>query len=428
MSIVDQKTAAGESLAHELQIELKNSLSGYLSPGLMQALGEIDPPLNNMGGGYPSTPIFLPQYEKQVEKLARYETRVDASKSQTAKLDWVGFSFPIPGDELSGVAAVEYGLKAIWPDLEILSGLAKMRGYGKTKALMVQGVQIGSIGYGATHKRDTVNLTGDACSALTHEGISLLYEFLMVIEARLTRVDICLDLYNGERTWDHALWRYQCGAFKHPKAPQSPEHKIVESKDGSGRNKGRTLYVGKRSCAVMARIYEKGLEVFANMPEAYREASTQREEAFYADQGLEVPTGTIADNWLRVEVEYKRRDDKDLPFDMLIFRDGYFAGSYEYCADLLGGIIGERPKTMKSLTEVSLDKQIREMRRSYGNTVYSLTQAGFTPEEIVQFVSTGVHSQKLVKSGLLRLIQNDEQWKAAVRERAALKGDADIPF
>lgn len=423
----------------ELERDLRNELKGYLSPGLLKALGEIDPPLNNMGGTYPVTPLNIPHYEKELEKLVDFETLVDTSRAQKTILDFLGFSFMSPvwspklaenGEAEAGCNALEYGLKSIWPDVSLVRSPVGMRGYPMCKAIMSNGQQLGLIGYGAKHGRDSVSLPGQTCQGLGHENLVRLIEIMRALDARLSRVDIALDMCHGETTWDHAWFCYNRGDFKHPKSPCNPGHKIVES-GRDGVNLGRTLYVGARTGGVMARIYEKGLELFSRLPEEYRQACTERESAYYRERGLDVPAGTIADTWLRVEVEFKRRDDKELDFCMLTNRDVYFAGSYNYCADRLGETDGLRPKAMKTEEQIQIDKLIAEMRRSYGNTVFSLTQLGFTPDEIVQFVSTGLHNQRLVKSGLLRLIENDERWKEAMRQHAMASvpvDDSDIPF
>lgn len=423
MRILTQNSTASEALAADLAQTIDKHMPGALPVEQLRALEQIDPPLNNMGGTYPLHPYSLPHYEKELLKLVSFETRADISKQQKTKIDWLGFSFPVPGDELSGLAALEYGFQAIWPAVSITPSKTGMRGYGKCHAIMVDGVQVGLIGHGAKHGRDSVSISGVGCATLTHDQWALMYELLQVLDARLSRVDIALDLYRGELTWDHALSAYHREQFKHQKSPVNPEHKIVTSNAGDGSNKGRTLYVGRRESAVMCRVYEKGLEVFARLPEEYREQCTDREAAYNAERGINGQVRTVADDWLRIEVEYKYRDKKIMPFEMLLERDLYFSGAYPYCAFSLGLTDGERPKAMKTNEQISLDKMIRELRRSYGNTVYSLLEVGFTPEDVVQLVSTGVHNQRLVKSGLLKLIQQDEQWKEAKRDQ-----DLDVPF
>nr|GFD19704.1 hypothetical protein [Tanacetum cinerariifolium] len=100
-----------------------------------------------------------------------------------------------------------------------------------------------------------------------------------------------------------------------------------------------------------------------------------------------------ADDWLRLEAEY-RRQGKDvlLPLDMMLRRDEYFAGAYPYFADALGRADGCRPSL------------------------------GFTDSDVVQYMTADRHNNKLVKSGLLA------RMRQAVDDAVGIDPDHDIPF
>jgi DNA relaxase NicK len=401
-------SAADEAWDSEYHILLKQNMLGYVERGLLADLSQLaaaaaEPPSNNMGVSYPSTPQNISHSEKTGVKV-----------SQKTSIDWLGFSTLAP---LEGILI---GLQILWPDLIMSASKAGMRGYSKCKALFIGEVQYGLVGYGAKHGRASISLTGTACKTLTTpEQFETVRGLLDVLDARLSRVDLCFDFYRGEVRFEGALWAYQNGDFKPAKAKQNPQKKIVESTGPDGENLGRTLYIGPRDGDKYGRIYEKGLEVFAKMPQEYREACTERE----LEQRGDTPVTTIADDWLRLEVEFKRvHKDRPIPLEIILERDLYFAGAYPFYAWALGMGEGMGRKGIRSDSQLSHDKLIMAHRASYGNHVHSLRRIGFTDSEIVNMLDTGIHNQKLLKSGLVDVEQQ------AVRNFRQSDGDSDIPF
>lgn len=384
--------------------------NSYLAGEFLRIAAEAGPPSNNMGGTYPLPPLFFSHCEK-----------TDHSIVNRTKLDWLGFTVKPKtrkvnedgtqehGDEMESVLAL---LQICFPGVVSETTGRGMPGYPQSFSLSVDGVQLGLLGTGAAHGRHFVSLTGTACKRLSDDLVELLYEALSLdeMDARLSRVDICFDVFGGV-TWDHAVRAYQEGRFKRPRASKNPEFKKVES-GSEFQNFGRTFYVGKRDGEVMARVYEKGLEMFARMPEELRDQCVAREEMYEGEK-------PFADDWLRLEAEYKRVDkDRPLPLEMLIERDRYFAGAYPYFAEVLGLECGKRPVQLKSDAEIDLLKLIHHAKRSYGTLIHSMSGMGFTDTQIRQELSADHHNPKLVKSGLLALV------KKYVEENP----DSDIPF
>lgn len=370
-------------------VELRERLAALAAQDL--------PPSNNMGGNLPNTPHFFSHGEKPL-----------VSVNQKTTLDWVAFTVP---RELPDLCAL---VSTIWPDSMFTRNVRGVKGYPESWSITVDGMPFGVFGLGAEHGRNYVSLDGTACKTLTDELVELLFDVLTIpeLDARLTRVDICLDLYNGQRTWDHALFAYERGDFKGRKGGRNPQKKVIDVSTGD-ENLGRTLYIGKRDGAVYGRVYEKGLEVFANLPENLRDLSHARE----------LESGQVsakADSWLRLEVEYKRRET-DLPFAMLLDRDRFFAGAYPYFADALGLTDGRRPVGMKSDFDVDLMKLIHNAKRSYGSLIHSMKELGLSSSEIVEELSTGRNNTKLVKSGLLRELKD-------TLSAMNIDPDSDIPF
>lgn len=372
------------------------------------------PPSNNMGGTYLPTPLFISDGEKTSHFVVN-----------RTKIDWLGFTVKPKirtvgpeftqshGDEVETVVAL---LRICWPGMMLERNNRGMPGYPESYSLIVDDVQYGLFGTGAVHGRHFVSLTGTACKRLTDELIELLYEALTIpeMDARLSRVDICFDVFSGV-TWDHAVRAYQQDRFKRPRASKNPEFRKIES-GGNGQNFGRTFYVGKRDGEVMGRVYEKGLEIFARMPEELREQCIEREASLEGEKFQ-------ADNWLRLEAEYKRVDkDRPLPFEMLLQRDQYFAGAYPYFAEVLGTSDGLRPVHVKSDVEIDMVNLIHHAKRSYGRLIHSMRDLGLSADEIVRELSSDRHNAKLLKSGIIALA------KQKIAEARALDPDFDIPF
>lgn len=399
--------SAGEVWDREFHIQLKENFAGFVDPKITRQLAEVaSPPSNNMGGTYPLPPLNISQCGNSTVNLVN-----------KTKIDWLAFT------SLADVPTLQLVLQTIWPEVTFSRNRQGMPGYPDSDSIKVEGVQFGQMGHGASHGRNFVSLTGTACKTLTDELVQVFFEALSIpaISGQLSRLDLCLDLYKGELSFDHAVWAYEQGQFKRPRASATPEQKKVGTTK-AGENLGRTMYVGKRGGHVMARIYEKGLEVFAKLPEELRAMSECREWELSTpvDGG---PPVWKADNWLRAEVEY-RRQGKDilLPLDMMIRRDEYFAGAYPYCASALGVADGVRPSMLKSDFDLDLLAMIGHAKRSYGSLVHSLKELGFRDSEVVEYITTGRPNEKLVRSGLLARI------KAAVSEFERDNPDSDIPF
>lgn len=390
----------------EFRSIINDSVEEPVDFALLDQLAAIQPPFNNMGATYPVTPLFIPHGEKSGVK--------DVQKTS---IDWLAYS------SLSDIEALMMGLQVVWPEMTRTASKAGMRGYPKCNALVVDGVQFGLLGHGAKHGRASVSLTGVACKTLSDSHLALMHEMLSVVDARLSRVDICFDFYQGECTLDYAMWCFDQGEFRKPKANCQPKKSIVASTGGYGENLGRTLYIGQRDGELYGRIYEKGLEVFANMPEEYREACTDREWQLQGDEAGK-PIGTIADTWVRLEAEFKRKHkDRPLALEMLLDRDAYFAGAYPFFARMLGKGDGKGRGSIPSDRELAHDRLIMAHRASYGNHVHSLRKIGFTDTEIANMLDTGVHNQRLLKSGLVTV-----ETEAVRKFRCEDQTDADIPF
>jgi len=399
---LDRKISASQARSDEFDVLLRQNLAGYVDAELaarIVGVAEVqNPPSNNMGGIQPSPPLFLPHREKSTD-----------FGIQKTSIDWLSAS------STAGVDAMRLLLGVVWPSVVFSTNSKGMPGYPKSDTILVDGVCYGLLGYGASHGRDFFSITGTGCRTLNDELIEVFYEALQFIDARISRIDLCFDIYNGELTFDHAKWARDKGAFKRAEGKQ-PKFKDIGEIDGDGKNLGRTFYVGNRAGECFGRIYEKGLEVFAKLPEEFRLMSDAREI-------INGSKPQFADDWLRLEVEYKFKDkDRPLPLEMMLDRDRYFAGAYPYFADALGRGDGRRPASVVNQDNVDWVRTTNAARRSTGPLVHLMKECGFTNTEIVEMLDAGKVSNRLVKSGLFA------KMKSAAESFKLANPDWDVPF
>lgn len=384
---------AAEAVAYQSEQKLRANYPEYVEKGIREQLTALIPPSNNMGGKLDSPPLFLPHCEKQAVN----------DDSQATKIDWLGFT------AVQDLPTIHLAVEVMFPDCTFHPLVKGMPGYPRSESILWNGQQIGLIGFGAAHDRVFVSLPGTGCSAWAAPDIRRAYDVLVLLGARISRVDVALDFFNGERTYDHALFCFHKGDFKRRKGGPQPYKKEIGAVD-DGKNLGRTLYVGRRDGEVMARIYEKGLELFENMPSAYKTLSLNREVEYVQTVGP-VP---FADTWLRVEIEFKRvEDERPVPLEILIERDSYFAGAFPYCADVLKDSSPVRPTNLPSDKQVCLIKLLAAARTSYGSLIHSLSRLGYSHADIVDVLSNGQDNKRLRSSGVLAMLENTvSTWKA----------------
>lgn len=286
----------------------------------------------------------------------------------------------------------------LFPNVLFTAQKRGMTGYPETTSLSVDSVVVGVIGHGADHGKNLVSITGKGCSLWSNDFYGHVRDVVEFLEAKITRIDIAMDFFCGEVTYDQTLFAYHAGKFTLPKSPKAPKLGLI-STWADGINLGRTMNVGARKGSKMARCYDKGLEVFSRMSEDFRASCTDPAALVW---GVEqnAPPGTIAEQWFRVEIEFKAADLVLLP-EMITERDAYFSGAYPFCAEILGLGDGVRPSALKPDEQISLEKLLQSARLGYGNLVHTLSQIGYSDTDIKNALTSGKHNQRLVKAGIL---------------------------
>jgi phage replication initiation protein len=209
-----------------------------------------------------------------------------------------------------------------------------------------QGVEMASVSAGGVWQKDTVLLmiNGSGCTFAKRGWQRRLYEFLTPMKAKLSRIDLALDFFDGGFGGVAGV-REAClnGGFDYN--GRRPDGRMEGLWD-AGRS--RTFYIGsrgsKQSCA-----YEKAHQF-----------------------------GNFDDSWWRFEQRFWSQD-RVLPLEMLISPDKFFAGSHPYCQQLLDVSEPVRIKCTKRVQDTTADavvaRKIRWIEKTVAPSLVHLTRA-----------------------------------------------------
>lgn len=353
-------------------------------------LAQVDfpvPPSSNTGGNLVSSPQ-IPQ-----------KTTKNGSKT---KIDYLSFSSRTDIQDLRTLVAT------FTPDVVFIDQGRGWMGYPFSAQIQSSGENVGLIAWGARdHDRNYVSFSGAGCRHWCDYRITLVLEVLRLVSARITRIDLALDFYHGEVSYDDCEQALLAGEFQ-MKAGGRRAAVDRHATEGQYGNAGRTLYVGSPRSSKRICMYEKGLEQFGKLPAHWLDQQTEQTVASYRLDGTTGIAGDVSVlDWLRVEVRYSN-DDRDLDandYAIIRDRDQFFAGSYPFCARVIGLTDGIRPPTLLTEVEADVEKMKLNLKNSYGGLVHSLRRMGYTDQQIVDSVDAGSHCKRLVKAGFFRHLQ-----------------------
>jgi DNA relaxase NicK len=367
----------------------------------------VRPPLTNRGG--------------HVDNCAPVDNFGPVTAQRT-KLDWYGFTV------VRDFRDLEAWVDCVFPGAVVTPHPKGIKGYPESAGIYLNDALLGSIGYGASHGRNMVNLTGEGCKRISAADYGFLIECTQALngdferdaalairdQVKLIRIDLAHDFYRGELTWEDADQAFDEGMFDslHPITGEvlSPVKGVISGKK-KGVNLGRTLNAGLRSSPVMCRVYEKGLEVFAKMPEDYKATQQQPGDAILGPDQF-APSETVARDWLRVECEFKPKDGAVITWDLITERDRFFAGAFPFTALCLEYSGGQKVERVRDTAIVTLDRTLKAFRHSYGPTVNTLRGFGLTDTQILDMIDTGQPNGKLLRAGVRDAVTNDPLWRA----------------
>jgi phage replication initiation protein len=222
--------------------------------------------------------------------------------------DWVEFT--IDGCEADGLHGwLESAFFAYLPGAGIKFEPGHgFRGYKRsTRICSVPGDEVGRIAWEGNRGSCHCYLSGTLCGQLGYEFWKRLHGLLMVLKARITRIDIAVDFYNGEHGVEEVRRAYLANSRSFCTGGRPPRLSICG--DWDFRIHGRTVYLGSRQNGKYIRVYEKGKK-----------------------------HGDLESKWNRFEVELHSKD-RVIPCDVLLPEQwlSYFAGAAPYFAKMVAG-------------------------------------------------------------------------------------------
>ena len=257
-------------------------------------------------------------------------------------------------------------------------------GYAHSRKLMVNGKQAGLVAWGAKNYGCYVSFSGLGCSALNTKK---LHDALTHIpSARITRLDIAHDCYNGKFDVHTARKMAKQGLFvgrgKPPGYHYHESGNLVKRENtrkyGLIPKKGRALYLGDRRSGKLIRIYEKGKHLKSD----------------------DHP------NWVRWEVEIHNKH-REIPVDALLESDKYFAGAYPALTQLFEVSEHCPIKTVRNAFYTSVENALGHAKVQFGKTVNFMSNImGLSPYEIVERLTAGLDETDLPERLNIPIIQS----------------------
>lgn len=222
-------------------------------------------------------------------------------------------------------------------------------------------LEIGRIAWGGESQSSKVlvQLNSDGCALLNP---SKARQILDDYGATITRIDLAFDDFQG-KNWsvEQAVKLYRAGKFKSAGGGRNPDSNLVGDWLSKGqKNKGRTIYVGKRETKIL-RVYEKG-----------------RQKVFHEGVPAQALESMGIDlNWTRWELELHNKD-RVLPLAIIDRPLDYFLGAYHSFKTLFAGVLhdgettAERIKTKTKEKTADLVSILCNLRHQYGKTLAGL--------------------------------------------------------
>jgi len=284
-----------------------------------------------------------------------------------AKVDWLTATWKPDPEEHVGAMVHEWLTQSLGGVMgESVNG---MFGYahGVRFYIPLEGaaVHVARVDWGGDHHggRARIDISGAGCSRVK-SWHDMMVNLAHLADTKLTRVDLAVDLLDGEYTVEDAVQWYQAGDFN--AGGRMPRHSLMD--DWLDPKYGRTLMVGRRENGKALRAYEKGRQL-----------------------------GDSSSLWTRFEVEI-RNTDRDIPLDILTNCDTYFTGAYK-CLERILDVAGTRIATHQKEGEISVEHLTEYARMAYGQLVHVL-RGHLTADDVLQSISRPGIPKRLERASL----------------------------
>lgn len=207
------------------------------------------------------------------------------------------------------------------------------------------GQEVASVSGGGESQRGTFcfSLKGNGCTFAKHGWEQRLYDFFAPLSAKVTRIDLARDFFEGQYGYQQAVQAFNDGEFSYRgRAPSKMA--VGDLIDGHST----TFQVGKRESGKIFRGYDKGHQF-----------------------------KLMDDKWWRSEVEL-RSNNRIIPLETLIRPASYFAGAYGFTARILEDVVPQKIPTLQKVAEASVERTIRWFERTVSPSLVHISlAAGF---------------------------------------------------
>lgn len=240
-------------------------------------------------------------------------------------------------------------------------------GFSHSGNLTIAGETVGKIATGGNNGRTFVEFTGKASAWIDREAWAT---WLDQVDARLSRVDLAYDDYEGTHSVHWMKEQYENGSFKN--RGQNPSVEMA----GPWLNpdlwsKGLTFYVGKRENGKMLRSYEKGRQL-----------------------------GNPDSLWVRHECEFRRQKEKPLTTDMLRNPKEYLTGAFT-ALEWIAECEPAKLDRVKEETMISFETLQHYARLSYGKLLNVMIHVIGDPEKIIKLLTVDGIPRRLHQSAMV---------------------------
>lgn len=259
-----------------------------------------------------------------------------------ALVDYLTVVMPLSAVEARGLSHLPHLLETLFGFRGAVVNTAiraKRWQYYPESACLVdrEGEMVGRVGIGGNAETICISLSGAGTRWV--RSWERAAHHLAALKARITRVDVAFDDYDGETLNVHDMRaRARQGEFAENGRP--PAFRFL---DDEGHGTGSTLYVGGKGHKELC-IYEKGKQL-----------------------------GLKDSPWTRCEARLYAKH-VEVPLDVLQRPLDYLRGSYSVIGALLKGMC-TRLKTMKKAVEVSAEASLQWLHRQAGPLLYVIKKA-----------------------------------------------------
>lgn len=254
-------------------------------------------------------------------------------RSQSAIVDWLNFTFHLTSDtaefiRLQNKLGAAFGFTC---SSHLKQGFL---GYHDSWEL---GDGFGRMATGGTSQRGTTLVSVNADGCMATRDWSAVHQLLVELKAKITRVDLAHDDFEGIFDIRAAFELYASGEFGGSGRP--PQLKSINDHDSG---KGKTIYVGNRENGKLLRVYEKGKQL-----------------------------GESESPWVRWELELHNRN-RQIPLEVLLRPGDFLAGGYPGLAWVSER--QDRIRTTREKMRLNYEQLVQHCSRSYGKLLWVMAQ------------------------------------------------------